>query len=502
VQFERGMISSTPYAAGETRDEELEQCFLGAWGLARSLDAVLEASHAYCLPPLLQVEGAEFGSRSSAWVNRADSIVRDLSSVQAEIDSRCFDLYSIDDSDRRAILQDTEARYENEDTESFDGDAEVAEVETQIDAASLVASLTSWAVGVAFGHFDVRLATGGRSLPKEPDPFDPLPVCSPGMLTDDDGFPLSTLPPEYPVVVPESGVLADDHGHGVDLVAAVRSVFDAVFEQGADVWWRDVASVLDPRSHDFRTWLRKDFFEYHLKLYSKSRRKAPIYWQLATPSAQYSTWLYAHRLTRDSFFQIQNDVVAPKLAHEERKLASLVQGAGGSPSANERKEIAAQESFVEELRAMLEEVKRVAPLWNPNLDDGVVLTMAPLWRLVPQHKSWQKELRSRWDELCAGKYDWAHVAMHLWPERVVPQCAKDRSLAIAHGLEDVFWVEGDDGKWTARSELTQPVDALVKERTSSAVKAALASLLDAPVPGPSGRGRRKGKRAASAKGNR
>ena len=93
-------------------------------------------------------------------------------------------------------------------------------------------------------------------------------------------------------------------------------------------------------------------------------------------------------------------------------------------------------------------MKRVAPLWNPNLDDGVVLNFAPLWRLVPQHKPWQKELKSTWDALCAGKYDWAHLAMHLWPERVVPKCATDRSLAIAHGLEDVFWVEGTDGKWT------------------------------------------------------
>ena len=42
---------------------------------------------------------------------------------------------------------------------------------------------------------------------------------------------------------------------------------------------------------------------------------------------------------------------------------------------------------------MLDEVKRVAPLWNPMLDDGVVLTMAPLWRLVPYHKPWQKELK-------------------------------------------------------------------------------------------------------------
>ena len=46
------------------------------------------------------------------------------------------------------------------------------------------------------------------------------------------------------------------------------------------------------------------------------------------------------------------------------------------------------------------------------------------------------------------------------------------------------------------------LDELVYERTSSAVKAALTSLLEAPVPGASGRGRRKGARAASAKGNR
>ena len=72
--------------------------------------------------------------------------------------------------------------------------------------------------------------------------------------------------------------------------------------------------------------------------------------------------------------------------------------------------------------------------------------MAPLWRLVP-HKPWQRELKKKWAELAAGKYDWAQLAMHLWPERVVPKCAEDRSLAIAHGLEDVFWVEDEDGKW-------------------------------------------------------
>jgi hypothetical protein len=260
----------------------------------------------------------------------------------------------------------------------------------------------------------------------------------------------------------------------------MRAVFEIVFGDAADARWEEAAALLDPKERILRNWLAKSFFEHHLKRYSKSKRKAPIVWQLATPSSSYSIWLYTHRLTKDSLFQVQNDLVVPKLLLEERKQRTLLDAAGQSPTARQRKEIAAQETLVEELRAMLDEVKRVAPLWNPDLDDGVVLTMAPLWRLVPQHKAWQKELRTAWDGLCAGKFDWAHLAMHLWPERVVPKCATDRSLAIAHGLEDVFWAEGKDGKWKPRTKPTKPVDELTRERTSPAVKASLKSLTDVP----------------------
>ena len=261
-------------------------------------------------------------------------------------------------------------------------------------------------------------------------------------------------------------ILVDDEGHADDLAARVRAVAERV---QVDV------------PENLRGWLAKEFFPLHIKMYSKSRRKAPIYWQLATPSASYSVWLYIHAFSKDTLFRVQNDYVAPKLAHEERRLESLTSELRDGATAAQRKELAAQEAFVEELRAFLEEVKRVAPLWNPNLDDGVIINFAPLWRLVPQNKAWQKELKSTWDALCEGKYDWAHLAMHLWPERVVPKCAKDRSLAIAHGLEDVFWVEGTDGKWTARKTPTRSVDELVRERTSPAVKSALKSLLEAPA---------------------
>jgi len=116
-----------------------------------------------------------------------------------------------------------------------------------------------------------------------------------------------------------------------------------------------------------------------------------------------------------------------------------------------------REGLVEELRWFLNEVKRVAPLWKPKLDDGVAVTFCPVWRLVPQHRSWQKELKSRWDELVAGEYDWAHVAMHLWPERVVPKCTKDHSLAIAHGLQDVFWVQDLSGHWRQRISIADTI---------------------------------------------
>jgi len=242
---------------------------------------------------------------------------------------------------------------------------------------------------------------------------------------------------------------------------------------------------------DMRAWLAREFFPLHIKMYSKSRRKAPIYWQLATPSASYSVWLYIHAFTKDTLFRVQNDYVEPKLAHESRLLKSLRDELGDGGTASQHKQMAAQEAFVEELRTLLEEVKRVAPLWNPNLDDGVIVNFAPLWRLVPQHKAWQKELKATWDALSDGKYDWSHLAMRLWPERVVPKCVDDRSLAIAHGLDYIFWEEDAAGVWKERETPVSPVEKVIANRSSEAVKATLKSLMEASDPaGPAKRGRK------------
>jgi hypothetical protein len=489
VQYESGLIAKVPMPPRRADSREvISKLVRRGWSLKRSLNTCTETSHAFTAPALLQVAGNDAAIRASVWSEHVRGVEAELVDIQTELDDQCLALYRIDEADRRSIAEGFSGDKTNTKSSAYaddsadNADEEAAESEPIADTRGLATELISWAVGAAFGRFDVRVATGARLLPTEPEPFEPLPACSPGMLTGDDGLPLVRTPTGYPLLFPENGVLTDDPGHSNDLTATVRAVFDVAFGVDADRWWNDIAAVLNPKDQELRSWLVGRVFEHHLKRYSRSRRKAPIYWQLSTPSVRYSVWLYAHRLTRDTFFQLQNDVVGPKLLHEEQQLAILMRTAGGSPSSSERREITEREGFVDELRAMGAEVKRIAPLWNPNLDDGVVINFAPLWRLTPQHKAWQKELKATWEALCDGAHEWTQLAMHLWPERVIPKCATDRSLAIAHGLEEVFWMEERDGRWKKRPTPTRPVDELVRERTSAAVKSALRALIEAPTP--------------------
>jgi hypothetical protein len=488
--YEVGVIQRTPVPRlTAVAIERLSRFATRAWELRRSLDTSSETSHAFTQPAVLQVGRATLAEGCAAWRESVRGIDAELASLGTTIDEFCFQLYGVGVADRSAILdgfgttssnpaadnnlasdEPSEAAAEDDEDENDDEGEDHGEGSTTMEDGRFLDAVLSWSVGVAFGRFDPRLATGERPIPPQPGPFDLLPSRSPGMYPEGEE-------PAY-----RADILVDDKGHSDDLAARAQAAAERV---KADT------------PENLRGWLAKEFFPLHIKMYSKSRRKAPIYWQLATPSASYSVWVYIHAFSKDTLFRIQNDYVAPKLAHEERHLESLTNELRHGATAAQRKALAAQEAFVEELRAFLEEVKRIPALWNPNLDDGVIINFAPLWRLVPQNKSWQKELKSIWDALCEGKHDWAHLAMHLWPERVVPKSAKDHSLAIAHGLEDVFWVEGSDGKWTARKTPTRSVVQLMKERTSPAVKSALKSLLDAPVAcGDEGRSRGARRRVA------
>ena len=448
-----GILQKMPWPGDPSANSTVGTLARKAWSFKRTRDSSNETSHAFLLPLVLneRICGLDIGV-----------IDRELASIQSAVDKAAFDFYGMGPDDCTSIeVFAIRGATDDGSTEELDSDHEDEESESGAPVPAQMDALSSWLVGVVFGRFDPRLATGERPIPPEPEPFDPLPARSPGMVPEG----------EEPTDRPD--VLVDDPGHPDDLAARAQAVVERVRVEVPE---------------NLRGWLAREFFPLHIRMYSKSRRKAPIYWQLATPSASYSVWLYLHAFSKDTLFRVQNDYVAPKLAHEERRLALLTNELRDGGTAAQRKDLATHEALVEDLRAFLAEVKRVAPLWNPNLDDGVIVNFAPLWRLVPQNKSWQKELKTTWDALREGKYDWAHLAMHLWPEQVVPKCATDRSLAIAHGLEADFWEEGADGKWRARAQqgagfrVQEVVGALVRERTSAAVKDALKALLEAPAP--------------------
>jgi len=481
--YEVGLIQDTPVPDLDVSTRNtLASLARRAWALKRSLDTCSESSHSFTLPALLQMQGSSVVARADEWSHHVDAVEAELAHIQCVIDERCFELYGICPDDRNSISESLDSGTLDTTAIAAGDNGEVASVPepeesgTSVNTARLAAALVRWAVGAAFGRFDARLATGEREFPPEPEPFDPLRACSPGMLTGDDGLLAQEVSDTCPLRLPHAGIMVDDAGHSDDLVTRVRDVFQVVFGAEADAWLEECAQLLGV---DLHRWLARGFFETHLKGYSKSRRKAPIYWQLATPTGSYSVWLYAHRANPDTLFLVLNDVVTPKLHHEERRLTSLVQEAGPSPSASQRRDIESRRDFVEELRSFRDEVARVAPLWRPELDDGILVTCAPLWRLVPQHRAWQRETKACWMKLSKGEYDWAHLAMHLWPERVVPKCARDRSLAIAHGLEDEFWADDADGKWASRQIDGATVERLIQERSSAAVKAALANLMAA-----------------------
>jgi hypothetical protein len=183
----------------------------------------------------------------------------------------------------------------------------------------------------------------------------------------------------------------------------------------------------------------------HVKRYSKSRRKAPIYWYLRSPKGNYGLWLYYHRLNKDILFKALVNYVEPKIRLEEDRLKTLrarkeAAGKSGGEAKQMEKGIDRLEQFVSELHDFKDKLRRAADLrLDFDLNDGVVLNIAPLWELVP----WAEPTKC-WEELQEGKYDWSHIAYQLWPERVEDLCKKDRSIAIAHNREDLY--EGETPK--------------------------------------------------------
>ena len=439
--WEVGVIQKNPVPT-LTSPEELEigNLALEAYLVKRDIASLIENTHFFIRPILLDpildtLEKSfklshEYQSRKMAHIEK----------IQNKIDEICFNVYSISIKDKNFIIglkQETELTSPDNIVDFDESQEETIELSDRI------RDLISYFVGCIFGRWDIRYANGERQSPPLKDPFDPLPACSPGMLQGDDGLPLIKSPPGYPLNVLWNGILVEDPGHSDDIVQKVREVFCIIYSERAEAIESEACSIIGV-SHlgeYFKRISAKGFFDDHIKKYSKSRRKAPLYWKLSSNKSNYSVWLYYHRINRDTLFIVLNEYVNPKIELEETNYQELKQRKEIEKDTLSRnqltklgKEIEAKADFINELKDFKEKIEKIAKRgYDPDFDDGVILNMAPLHEIVP----W-KEPKAYWEDLEKGKYDWAHIAMKYWPDRVKEKCKKDKSLAIAHGMEHLY----------------------------------------------------------------
>lgn len=370
--YECGMLSKAPVPKDTTVLADLAKKNTLA---RRRLDSVNETSHAFLLPMKLQCALELLDPQAE---------LRTIQDSQAEMDQKVDLLYGFTS---RVIPKQEKSRAVTLPTEKEQTNA-----------------LLSWAVGVAFGRFDYRLALLERSVPEESEPFDPYPKLAPGRLPEGD----------EPFIA-NKGIFVMDPGHPLDLTGAVHKVLD-------DFGLCDEVDV--------KAWLEKEFFAWHLKEYSAAQRVAPVYWPIGTASGDYVLWLYWPALSGETFYVLLNDFIDPKI----KSLTLQVRELQRNESALDRKgreKLRDLSNLSAELAILRDEVERLAKSFHVHFDDGVEINAARLKNIIASRDWVKKRLDPAAEALRKGELDWSETAGELYPERVLALCAQDPSIAIA-----------------------------------------------------------------------
>lgn len=400
--------------------------------------------------------------------------------IEAQLNRAVFDLYEIQSNDRLVIENEinnglvvSEELAEGTEDSDLPESAEVLE-DTEDVFTTPAKSWISYATGVVFGRFRPGLDDAlGRGK------FSPESSLQLRELADSDGM------------------LVLDAGHPHDLAAKARQALIFMLgERDARECIHEATGKDGDLDEELRRYFEGDFFKEHLPKY----RKRPVYWLLQSPRKTYGVYLFHERITKDSLYRIRSEqyigsklkLLSTRLDAQQRE----AEGASGRQLKDLQKSIEETEVARDDLQAFASLVDNLIALgYEPNIDDGVLINMAPLWQLIP---SWSTEPKKCWDKLVSGDYDWSHMAMSLWPERVIPKCVDNASFAIAHGLDGVFWIQDERQRFQRKPAPTggwKPiVDKLVAERTRPGIKEAIEAISNSGAK-PKARSKKKGGQA-------
>lgn len=198
----------------------------------------------------------------------------------------------------------------------------------------------------------------------------------------------------------DDGVLVFDEGHTDDVPIRVREVLEKILGN------KRTEEVIRTLGGDLRKFLISEFFiKHHLKTY----KKRPIYWLLLSGKKNYGFYIYNLRFTQDTLYSLINKYTEPKINFEKTRLSELhikKDKVEGREKRDIEKLIVRGEELLEELEHFRKDINEViASRYKPNIDDGVILNMASLYKLIP----W-KEPEKYYKELQEGKYEWSQIS--------------------------------------------------------------------------------------------
>lgn len=411
-----GYMNLLPMPDYATRQSDIERIVNAIIDIKRKWFSLDETNLEYHgLIAQMELKGGIEAGLDKMQVQLTDDYARYVEVVK-ENDDLWMDLADINrGSEFRQTLNDYKARRPYEELLSIDGACN----QNLIDKKTMAQEIVMELVGMAFGRWNTAYAKGEKAIPAFGDVFDALPFM-PVVSQGEEPCPAQ-------LAVPSDGIMTNEEESPLCLASHVRDVMIWLWGDRADDMEYELCQLIGCKSLQAYLSSPTGFFDYHFKRYTKSRRKAPIYWLLASEDGTVDYWIYYPKLSKNTLPQL-----IIQLREKGEQLRTRLNAALAAHDKTQETQVRAEQEQVE---GMMEKLNRIIEAgYVPNHDDGVPVTAAPLQHLAAS-RLWRTECEKNMELLAKGDYDWSHLAMSMYPARVAQKAKKDWCMALTHGLE-------------------------------------------------------------------